>query len=259
MIAAVLVLAVSASSAAVDVRGDDARDRFTGTGGIVLPPGAQRGVRLTAATCADCRWRMTDPCAFSTAPQADTGCRTVPAACAEDGSLLRAFISRDGGASWEYLGLHCIPESGPVTTATIGPVLQGEFERGVPAGTISMQPPAGVLPHLPVIFDSGQPQSLPASEHLIAGVRVRLVPQATWTWDFGDGATLTTVRAGSRYPDTSVSHVYRASGAHLVRLRTVWRAEYSVEGVGPIPVPEPVVQEASMIVRVGQGRAVLVP
>ena len=173
--------------------------------------------------------------------------------------MLRAFVSRDGGQTWEYLGLHCIAPTGPVTVAAIGAEVQQAFVREVPAGTIRTQPEIGVLPHLPVLFDSGQPERLPVSEHMVAGMLVRLAPRATWQWDFGDGGALETIRSGSRYPDTTVSHVYRAAGSHVVRLRTIWRAEYSVDGLGPIPVPEPVRQETTRSVQVGQARAVLVP
>ena len=261
ILAAVLAALVSVTSpaAAVDIHGDDGADRFTGVGAIVLPTGGERGHRQTAATCVGCRWRMTDPCAYATDPGAEAACRTVEARCLDGGAMLRSFISRDGGVTWEYVGMHCIPESGPVTVASLGTQVQESFEREVPPGTIRTQPATGVLPNLPVIFDSGQPERLEASEHVVVGMRVRLAPRATWEWDFGDGGTLTTTRSGSRYPDTSVSHVYRASGAHVVRLRTVWRAEYTVDGLGPIPVPEPVVQEETSVVAVGQGRAVLVP
>ena len=244
---------------AVDVRGDDEADRFTGTGAIVLPAGADRGHRQTAATCVGCAWRLTDPCAHAADPGADAACRTVEAQCLDGGTMLRGFVSRDAGETWEYVGMHCIPESGPVTVAAVGAQVQDAFVREVPAGTIRTQPATGVLPHLPVIFDSGQPDRLPVSEHMVAGMRVRLAPRATWEWAFGDGGALTTSRPGSRYPDTSVSHVYRAAGTHVVRLRTTWRAEYTVDGLGPIQVPEAVVQEASIPVRVGQARAVLVP
>lgn len=254
-----IVLLIPAPAHALDVHGDDAADRFTGTGAIVLPSGSARGQRQTAATCAGCAWRMADPCAHATDPGAEAACRTVEAQCLDGGSMLRAFISRDGGATWEYLGMHCIPESGPVTVAAIGARVQDTFERAVPSGSIRTQPQSGVLPHLPVIFDSGQPEQLPVSEHVVAGLRVRLAPRANWQWTFGDGGSMATARSGSRYPDVAVSHTYRRAGPQVVRLRTTWRAEYTVDGLGPIPVVEPVVQEVQAVVHVGEGRAVLVP
>jgi hypothetical protein len=261
-ILAVLVLCATSllpgHARALEVHGDDAADRFVGQGAIVLPAGSERGQRQTAATCVGCTWRMTDPCAHATDPGSAAACRTVQADCLDGGSMLRAFISRDGGVTWEYLGMHCIPESGPVSVATIGADVQDAFEREVPSGSIRFQPEVGVLPHLPVIFHSGQPEQA-VSEHEVAGLRIRLTARATWEWDFGDGATLSTTRSGSRYPDTTVAHTYRGSGAQVVRLRTTWRAEYRVDGLGPIPVVEPVVQQAQTVVRVGQGRAVLVP
>jgi hypothetical protein len=260
VVLAVCVVAMLPQPAhSLEVHGDDAADRFVGQGAIVLPAGSERGQRQAAAACIGCVWRMTDPCAHATDPGSAAACRTVQAQCLDGGSMLRAFISRDAGATWEYLGMHCIPETGPVTVASIGHEVQDAFAREVPPGSIRFQPEVGVLPHLPVIFDSGQPDRLTVSEHEVNGLRVRLMARATWEWQFGDGATLSTGRSGSRYPDLAVSHTYRGSGAQVVRLRTTWRAEYTVDGLGPIQVVEPVVQQVQAVVRVGQARAVLVP
>ncbi len=257
---AMLLALAPAARADVSVQGDDAGDRFVGTGGVLLPGSAATPARRTAATCADCRWRMTDPCAFSSTLHPDASCLTVPQACAEDGSrLLRAFISRDGGETWEYLGLYCIPPRGPEPVARLGDRVRESFERAVPAGSIAVQPAVGAIVRLPVTFDSGQPAVLPPSTVEIAGHRVTLTPRATFRWDFGDGATLVTDRAGSRYPDLTVSHAYREDGVHLVRLRTTWTATYLIDGIGPLAVAEPVTQDAALALPIGQARGVLVP
>lgn len=245
---------------AVDVHGDDGADRFTGSGGIVLPGGGSNESRRAAAECRGCHWRMSDPCAHTTNPGEEAACLTIPGTCAApDSQLLRGFLSRDGGANWEYLGMYCIGSAGPVQIADVGGRLRAIFERAVPPQRMSVQPPVGALPHLPVLFDSGQPASLPGSRHVVLGVEVTLRPRAHWHWEFGDGAVLDTTVPGSRYPSASVSHIYRASEVNRVHLVTTWTADFLVDDLGPFDVPEPVHQSAELGVPVGQGRAVLVP
>lgn len=241
---------------AVDVIGDDGSDRYVGSGGLVLPGSVDQQTRVRVAECADCRWRMTDPCQDDAG---STGCRSVTRGCPNAFQLLRAWISRDGGRSWEDLGVVCIPPSGPVTVDGVQSEIREDFERSLPAGGITYQPPTGVLPYLPVVFHSGQPASIPPSEHVVAGVTVILAPVPRWTWEFGDGAQLTTRSPGSRYPDLTVAHAYRRGGPHQVRLTTTWTASVTIDGLGPFEVTGPVIQESSARVRVGQARAVLVP
>lgn len=255
----VATLLATGTASAVEVHGDDAGDRYVGTGGLVLPGTVDTGTRRRVATCTDCRWRMATPCADAADPGVEAACLSVTRGCTGGAQLLRTWFSEDGGVTWRDLGLFCIPPSGPVRVADVERVMQDGFEELLPSGSITAQPPAGVLPYLPVIFDSGQPATLPPSRHRVGGLDVVLVPRATWHWDFGDGAALVTDRPGSRYPDTAVSHTYRAAGLHLVRLTTVWEASFVIEDLGPFTVRETVVQHAQAPIRVGQARAVLVP
>lgn len=128
----------------------------------------------------------------------------------------------------------------------------------VPALRPIHQPADGVLPHLPVIFDARQPAGTTTSGHLIVGLPVTLSVTPRWVWEFGDGESVVSEVPGGRWPDRSVSHSYSHAGAHDVRVRTVWSATYLVDGLGPLVVDEPVLQEARLPLRVGEGRAVLV-
>ena len=49
----------------VDVSGDDAGDRYVGSGGILLPASAPRETRQAVSRCPDCQWRITAPCVNS--------------------------------------------------------------------------------------------------------------------------------------------------------------------------------------------------
>lgn len=243
----------------VDVVGDDPGDRFVGSGGLVLPGTVGDDTRRRVATCADCRWRLADPCAESADAGAHAACMSVTRGCARSARLLRVWISDDAGATWRDLGLICLSPGGPVTVEQIGSTVADEFERAVPATGIVHQPRRGVLPTLPVVFHSTQPTAWPPSEHVINGVAVMLYPRPTWTWDFGDGSVMTTSIPGSVYPDFTVSHAYARGGSMRVRVTTTWNATYTIDGIGPFQVSSPVIQTATTLLPVGQARAVLVP
>ncbi len=50
-----------------------------------------------------------------------------------------------------------------------------------------------------------------------------------YTWDFGDGQTLTTTSPGGPYPSRDVEHVYEQAGTFTVTLTTVWKGRYRVD------------------------------
>ena len=60
------------------------------------------------------------------------------------------------------------------------------------------------------------------------GIDVDVYP-VEYTWDFGDGETLTTVDPGSPYPSFDVTHTYAAefTGARIA-LTTTWKGKYRV-------------------------------
>lgn len=255
-IALAVSIAFPAAAGAVDVIGDDEGDRYVGSGGLVLPGTVSDDTRIRVATCGDCRWRMTEPCAVDGHAQT---CQSVTRGCTAGRQLLRAWISRDAGRTWEDLGLVCIPPSGPVTVADVERETHDEFEQALPPSSIRYQPNRGVLPYLPVVFHSGQPAGIPPVEVELAGVRVVLTPVPRWAWSFGDGGGLSTLSPGSVYPDLGVSHAYRVGGPQSVTVTTTWSATVMIDGLGPFDVQGPVIQQASTVVRVGQARAVLVP
>src|SRR5690606_9900087 len=45
---------------------------------------------------------------------------------------------------------------------------------------------------------------------------------ASYTWDFGDGTTLTTTSPGAPYPHHDVAHPYAAPGTWTIALTTTW-------------------------------------
>jgi len=107
------------------------------------------------------------------------------------------------------------------------------------------------LVHIPVLFDSGQRAGPRSVSRTIVDLPIELVLEPQWRWDFGDGSTDATRSA-------EVGHTYRSRQAHRARVAAVWLGRYWVAGLGPLQIDQPVTQEASLAVSVGEGRATLV-
>lgn len=244
----------SPHAVAVEVGSNDATDQFVGTGS---ERDQQSGSSQSGSgrDCSHCQWMLGDPCSSE---YNDIGCGTVTDGCPQGQEQRRQWFSHDDGATWEDRGLACVGGSA-LAVDPAGAQLHEAFERAVPAAQITWQPPAGLLPQVPVLFDSGQPQEAGASTHGLGSASVTLNPSATWHWDFGDGGQLDTQISGSRYPQDAVSHIYRHSGTFPLTLTTTWSATYTVNGQGPYVVDGHITQESSSQVSVGQGRAVLTP
>ncbi|ASR55577.1 hypothetical protein [Cellulomonas sp. PSBB021] len=60
------------------------------------------------------------------------------------------------------------------------------------------------------------------------GIDVDVYP-VEYTWDFGDGQTLTTVDPGSPYPSFDVAHTYSQELTATVTLTTAWEGKYRVD------------------------------
>ncbi|MEY4137438.1 MAG: hypothetical protein RL205_1566 [Actinomycetota bacterium] len=246
------VLGCAAPAHAVEVGAG--ADRYSGSGGLLLPGTVDSGTRHQAAECAGCRWRLSDPCAADGGP-----CLAITRGCAQLASLLRIRLSSDGGSTWSDRGLVCIPPAGPITVADVAAGVRGEFERLVPELRPRLEPSAGVVTRIPVNFISGQPRGLPPSSHVILGQNVELRPAVRWSWDFGDGAEIGSSEPGEPYPAGTIRHAYRRAGVQVARVRAHWSGTFQVDGLGPFPVTGSIEQSAAMEVAVGEGRAVLVP
>lgn len=244
---------------AIDVVGDDGADRYTGTGGLIMPASVPAPTRQRVAGCSGCRWRLVAPCLHRPDEGAQVACMSMVSGCPAGGWRLRVWLSEDQGVTWQDEGLMCVEPTGPVTVQDVDRALHDAFVRRLPPVALTAAPAHGVLPYLPVVFDSGQPAGIGTSAHSLLGRSVVLDPRARWHWEFGDGQVLDTMVPGSRYPDLAVSHAYGRGGAMHLALTVTWAATFTVDGLGPFPVVQPVHQDAHMIVQVGQARAVLVP
>lgn len=247
-----------AAAPTVDVHGDDATDAYAGTGGLILPGGIDSRTRVEVASCGGCAWRLTTPCVASALGNAfGSGCTSVVRGC-PGGRLLRSWF-RPEGAAWRETGLVCLGPGGPVTVATVARAAADRARRGIPDLVPTFAPASGVVTQLPVLFSSGQPAGEQTWEWDLGGHAVTVSARPSWAWAFGDGAGVRTLEPGSGYPRGGVAHAYRTAGRHPAGCIATWSAHFRVDGLGPFPVLEPVVQEVRFTVPVGEGRAVLVP
>ena len=255
-----LVVAMPGAHAA-DVHGDDDADRYVGTGGLVLPGSVGVTTQAEVADCLGCQWRLSSPCLRSGDGNPFSGtptCLSVVRGCPDRAQLLRAWFQPPGG-SWREIGLVCIGDGGPVTVVGLGSQVHEWITRGLPPQRLTFQPTRGAVTQLPVVFDSGQSSAGLHATLDLAGRSVALEATPTWRWEFGDGTRRETTDPGGAFPNLAVAHSFRVSRAYRVRMVTTWTARFTVEGLGPFPVTEPVSQSTLATIPVGEGRAVLAP
>ena len=151
--------------------------------------------------------------------------------------LFRRLLNADGQPEgpWEQVDDGGCPEDPePVVVLSV----QDFRELPLVASGPSFQPADGqALVNLDlIVFTDPAPQEL-STTVLGVPVRVRATP-TSYSWDFGDGsAPVTTAEPGSPWPDYTVGHPYRATGAFEIQLRTTWAGQYQVNGAGPwLPV-----------------------
>lgn len=256
-LALVLMASTSPARAAIDVVGDDERDVFIGTGGLVLP-GSFSGSdtrRRHVADCLGCVWRYTVYCAYG----ADGLCAHAVVTCPLGKIRYRVWFGRTRDTT-EVIGSVCWGSGRPVTRHDIDRSIEQRGERGIPALRPGYDPQGGTLVGVPIIVWAGQPAIVrPPALHL-SGMTVRLTCSASWLWAWDDGERHWYQVPGAPYPRRDVTHTYRAPGRYRVSVTSRWRATYTVAGLGPFEADGPAVQQrASLQVPVRSGQTLLAP
>ena len=144
----------------------------------------------------------------------------------------------DGSAGWQLAEQRCLrPEEVAAAAAPVPAVTAEQFRRlPWPPAVVHIQPGNGrTLVNVPTnVYLEAATRVVPT---VLLGqqVQVRATP-VTYTWSFGDGATLHTSDAGAPYPDLRTTHVYTRAGTMPVGLTTTYRGEYSVAGGAWLPI-----------------------
>ncbi len=259
LLAASALLSLADPSAAISVDGDAAAKAIVGRGGLILPPQVDEVTRTRVAGCSDCHWRLESPCAA--APLGNTfddspTCVSVTRGC-PGGSLRRTWF-REGDARWEDIGLVCLRED-PVTVQDIGVRLGERLVHRLPPLDISHLPPRGIVTGMATVFSAGQAAGPQAFRWRLGGADVEVEVAPTWLWTFPSGRQGPMTEPGILAPGGSIRETFRRPGEARVGCAVTWVGHFRVGGLGPFPIPTPVVQEAVTRVAVGEGRALLTP
>ena len=122
-------------------------------------------------------------------------------------------------------------DEGGCGTDLLPTLTEADFRRlPLPAPRLTMQPDRGwVLVNIEtIVYTDPTPVTL-RTELLGHGVTVEATP-VRWTYDFGDGHTLTTRDPGAPHPAFDVVHAYEAPGTATITLTAEWTGRYLVDG-----------------------------
>jgi hypothetical protein len=107
----------------------------------------------------------------------------------------------------------------------------------VPAARMSPPFPACVHLNVPNYVYVDQVDTSPVTVTVL-GTPVTVFPRVLdYTWDFGDGQSLTTTDPGAPYPGGTVSHVYRTAGRYDVTVTIRWGADWQSPSQARSEVP----------------------
>jgi hypothetical protein len=209
------------------VQGDGGSGTVDGTGHQGGDPTAGAGVSSTN-NCKGCTYKWVSVCD----PALNTQCGNACPA----GFLMESLVITNPALPASTIGAtECRSPSG-ATPAQVQQAASDEFSQLLTTAHPTQQPVNGGIVNLPTLFATNTPPQQTFNETLL-GVQVTLNVNASWTWDFGDGATLTTADAGGAYPITSLSHTYLVAAQNTVTLTTNWTGTFSMAGGPAIVIP----------------------
>jgi PKD domain len=250
--------AIAVSNPCLDcgVNGQDKGAEYRGA--LLLPPGSDAGLAGTAAHCDGCSWRVVPKCR-DTAGTGDANCNGAARLCAPGDTRMQLFLERPTWAAFRMVGEFCQGLGDALTPVALIPGVRDQFVRFLPALAPSFEPRGRGIVNLPVLFATGQPQSIGRKAFPLGAYQIELEAQTTWHWDFGDWAAADFTRPGGSYPDTDVAHTYGRQQTCTVTVTATWAGRFWVDGAGPFEVTgAPITQRATMVVPIKEARAVLV-
>jgi hypothetical protein len=258
------LLLPATSHAAVDVVGDGERERYVGSGAVLLPSNLSSSTRHEASRCAGCRWKVTLPCRLEEI-DGDAVCRGTILGCPQGREISRVWLARPGG-DFEAVGMFC-PSDGEVTSVDDATrQVRAGFERHIPPLAIQCQPPRGVVVGIPLHCRSKQSTARVTWTDRVAGYTVETRTQARWEWTFtqvGRSASQNSVWRhhadfpGESYPAAGIRQSFTASGVHRVDVLARWTGEFTVDGLGPFSISPDLLQRASLQVPTGSALGVV--
>ncbi len=238
----------------VGVGGDGGSGTVNGTDNQAGDPGSGGAQGSGGANnCLGCTYRWVAICDPALA---NTGCgaNACPA-----GFLMETLMITDPRLPAPIAGVsRCRSPSG-ATPAQVRLAAFDQFSQLLTTAHPSQQPAGAGVVNLPTLFSTNTPVAEVFNETLL-GVQVTLNVDASWTWDFGDGTTLTSTDPGGAYPIASLNHVYLRAGTYTVTLTTNWTGTFSMAGGPAAVIPGGPIPRLStpFAIEVHEARSVLV-
>jgi hypothetical protein len=199
-----------------------------------------------ASDCAGCTWVVSVDCLMNSgaAGPGSEHCSGLYVGCTANKQRFTVLFSSSPGGQLEQIDTYCYATAngGVVDAASLNPIVRRYATMlTISQPTVRAWPPGGSsLVGLPTFFAASTPMTGRAQ---IGGQGYALtleVDPTTYTWSFGDGATMTTTRAGAPPPDGSVHHTYAMAGPEHVAVTIAYGATYTVVApdgsFGPQPV-----------------------
>ena len=106
--------------------------------------------------------------------------------------------------------------------------LSDRLTQLLPQRNIFYTPKSGAVVQVPMYFWTDATSTF-STTSLILGISVGVTLTPTFTWNFGDGTSFTTDKPGSAYPDTTISHTYKAAGTYKTTLMISWAGTWAAE------------------------------
>lgn len=126
----------------------------------------------------------------------------------------------------------------------LGPVTWSDLEHFEPTvDAHHMEPDGWIVVGLPTNFYATGGTHVEHGDLFGLAASVRFEPQQ-WTWNFGEGSTLSSATPGGSWRDlgldefeeTATSHVFTERGDYTITLEIEYRAEYRINGGAWVPV-----------------------
>ena len=134
--------------------------------------------------------------------------------------------------------------------------LADQISQLLPLRNIYVQPSHGAIASIPTYLWTDT-HSLFNTTTQILGVAVGVTLNPTFTWNFGDGSSLTIDQPGGPLPDKTVSHTYKRAGRYLVTLTVSWLGTWAAGSYSYPVVGGAIVQSYSTTISVSPAPTLL--
>lgn len=113
----------------------------------------------------------------------------------------------------------------PRVTKVAAISLAEQVRQLLPSGVILTQPAAAFLVREPINFMTTVPQTF-HTVIVVLEVPIQITMRASYNWEFGDGAELTSAIPGAPYPAPGIRHTYQSVGERTLKLRVSWSGSW---------------------------------